>query len=114
MTQGGEVMPDVEQKHVLSSKDLNQIESIPKLIESGVTSLKLEGRMKRPEYVAVVTRAYRNAIDRHYAGNFHVTDAEKAAVLKVFNREFTKAWIDGKDKWNYTTWDTAGNRGTPL
>jgi putative protease len=114
MTQGGEALPDVRQKHVLSSKDLNQIESIPKLIEAGVTSFKIEGRMKRPEYVAVVTRAYRNAIDRYYAGGFHVTDAEREALLRVFNREFTPGYLEGKEKWAFTSWDTSGNRGTPL
>src|SRR5438552_1952532 len=114
MTQNADVMPDVREKHVLLSKDLNQIESIPKLIEAGVTSFKIEGRMKRPEYVAVVTRAYRNAIDRHYAGNFHVTDAEREALLRVFNREFTPGYLEGKEKWAFTSWDTSGNRGTPL
>ncbi|HEX2021104.1 MAG TPA: DUF3656 domain-containing protein, partial [Candidatus Thermoplasmatota archaeon] len=114
MAKDGERMPEVREKHVLSSKDLNQIESIPKLIESGVTSFKIEGRMKRPEYVAVVTRAYRNAIDRHYAGNFHVTDAEAEALLRIFNREFTPGFLEGKEKWAFTNWDTAGNRGTPL
>ncbi|HVL47224.1 MAG TPA: DUF3656 domain-containing protein [Candidatus Thermoplasmatota archaeon] len=104
----------VRAKHVLSSKDMNDLEHVPRMIESGVMSFKIEGRMKRPEYVAIVTRAYRQAIDRHYAGNFHVTESEKSAVLKVFNRDFTKAWVDAKDKWNYTTWDTAGNKGTPL
>lgn len=114
MTANGAVMPEVEQKHVLSSKDLNQIESIPKLIEAGVTSFKIEGRMKRPEYVAVVTRAYRNAIDRYYAGNFHITDAEHSAIMGVFNREFTPGYLEGKEKWEFTSWDTSGNRGTPL
>lgn len=114
MTSNGEVLPDVQQKHVLSSKDLNQIESIPKLIESGVTSFKIEGRMKRPEYVAVVTRAYRHAIDRHYAGDFHITPEEHKAVLAVFNREFTPGYLEGKEKWAFTSWDTDGNRGTPL
>ncbi|HET6403123.1 MAG TPA: DUF3656 domain-containing protein [Candidatus Thermoplasmatota archaeon] len=114
MVQNEEKMPEVEQKHVLSSKDLNQIESIPKLIESGVTSFKIEGRMKRPEYVAVVTRAYRNAIDRYYAGDFHITDAEHKAVMSVFNREFTPGYLEGKEKWGFTSWDTDGNRGTVL
>src|SRR5438552_12656021 len=114
MTQNAEVLPDVHEKHVLSSKDLNQIESIPKLIEAGVTSFKIEGRMKRPEYVAVVTRAYRNAIDRYYAGHFHITEAEHEALLRVFNREFTPGYLEGKEKWAFTSWDTSGNRGTPL
>lgn len=114
MTAGGEKVADVRQKHVLSSKDLNQIESIPKLIEAGVTSFKIEGRMKRPEYVAVVTRAYRNAIDRHYAGGFHITPEEHKAILAVFNREFTPGYLEGKEKWAFTSWDTDGNRGTPL
>ncbi|HVM46043.1 MAG TPA: DUF3656 domain-containing protein [Candidatus Thermoplasmatota archaeon] len=114
MVQNKEKMAEVEQKHVLSSKDLNQIESIPKLIESGVTSFKIEGRMKRPEYVAVVTRAYRNAIDRYYAGNFHITPEEHKAILSVFNREFTPGYLEGKEKWGFTSWDTDGNRGTPI
>lgn len=114
MKAGDETLPDVREKHVLSSKDLNQIESIPKLIEAGVTSFKIEGRMKRPEYVAVVTRAYRNAIDRYYAGDFHITDAEHHAIAAVFNREFTPGYLEGKEKWAFTSWDTDGNRGTPL
>ena len=114
MVEGNEKMPEVQSKHVLSSKDLNQIESIPKLIESGVTSFKIEGRMKRPEYVAIVTRAYRNAIDRHYAGDFHITSAEHKAMMSVFNREFTPGYLEGKEKWGFTSWDTDGNRGTPL
>ena len=114
MAADGKKLESVRQKHVLSSKDLNQIESIPKLIESGVTSFKIEGRMKRPEYVAVVTRAYRTAIDRHYAGDFHVTPEEHKAVMAVFNREFTPGYLEGKEKWGFTSWDTDGNRGTPL
>jgi len=114
MAKDDEVMPEVEQKHVLSSKDLNQIESIPKLIESGVTSFKIEGRMKRPEYVAVVVRAYRLAIDRYYAGDFHIKPHEHEAIMAVFNREFTPGYLEGKEKWGFTSWDTDGNRGTPL
>lgn len=48
---------------LLSPRDLNTVELLPALIEAGVTSLKIEGRMKRPEYVAVVTKVYRRAID---------------------------------------------------
>lgn len=114
MKEDEEVMENVREKHVLSSKDLNQIESIPQLIQGGVTSFKIEGRMKRPEYVAVVVRAYRNAIDRYYAGNFHITPEEQDALMRIFNREFTPGYLEGKEKWAFTNWDTAGNRGTPL
>ncbi|MHB8587043.1 MAG: DUF3656 domain-containing U32 family peptidase [Thermoplasmatota archaeon] len=111
---GYAAMPNVREKHVLSAKDLHNLEEIPQLIEAGVTSFKIEGRMKRPEYVAVVTRAYRNAIDRYYEGRFHLTAEERDAVAKIFNREFTPGFLEGKEKWDFTNWDTAGNRGTPL
>ncbi len=109
-----EPLPHVRAKHVLSSKDMNDLEAVPEMIEAGVMSFKIEGRMKRPEYVAVVTHAYRQAIDRYYAGRFHVTEEEKRRVLKVFNREFTPGWVHGKDMWGFTSWDTAGNRGSAL
>lgn len=48
----------------MSPKDLCGLEFIPKLIDAGVTSFKIEGRMKKPEYVATVTRIYRKYIDK--------------------------------------------------
>src|SRR4030065_2231928 len=54
---------DVE-GYLLSPKDLNMSEHIPALIEAGIDSFKIEGRMKRPEYVAGVVRVYRRLIDR--------------------------------------------------
>ncbi|MGQ0537258.1 MAG: DUF3656 domain-containing U32 family peptidase [Methanobacteriota archaeon] len=104
-------MGNVIEKHVISARDLNNLERVPELIESGITSFKIEGRMKRPEYVAIVTRAYRNAIDRYYAGKFYVTEDEKEAVRKIFNREFTPGYLDGKEKWAFTFWDDPGNKG---
>ena len=53
-------------EHLLSPKDLNTIDFLPDIIGAGVSSLKIEGRMKRPEYVATVTRMYRNALDRFF------------------------------------------------
>ncbi len=104
----------VHAKHVLSSKDLNQLEAIPQLIQAGVSSFKIEGRMKRPEYVAVVVDAYRKGIDRHYAGKFYISDAEKSRVRRIFNREFTPGYLEGKEKWGFTNWEQSGNRGTAL
>ncbi|CAG9462136.1 unnamed protein product [Pedinophyceae sp. YPF-701] len=54
-------------KYLLSPQDLMALDLIPELIEAGVTSLKIEGRLKGPEYVAVVTRAYRDAVDAAWA-----------------------------------------------
>ncbi|HLE95827.1 MAG TPA: DUF3656 domain-containing protein [Candidatus Thermoplasmatota archaeon] len=102
-------------KHVLSSKDLQTLDAIPEMIEAGVSSFKIEGRMKRPEYVATAVGVYRKAIDRYYAGDFHVTPEERERLLRVFNREFTQGFHkDGAGRWAFTNWENAGNRGGVL
>lgn len=53
------------EKHVLSPKDISTIDMIPDLIEAGIDSLKIEGRMKRPEYAAGVTHMYRKHLDKY-------------------------------------------------
>jgi putative protease len=60
----GEVVNLGERKYLLSPQDLAGLEVLPDLVKSGVTSLKIEGRLKAPEYVANVTRVYREALDR--------------------------------------------------
>jgi putative protease len=52
-----------KKQHYLSTKDIRMIEYISEIVNSGVSSIKIEGRMKRPEYVAVVTKHYREAVD---------------------------------------------------
>lgn len=82
-------------KYLLSPRDLKTVELLPELMEAGVASLKLEGRMKRPEYVAVVTSAYRGAINRALAGKADVA-AEREAdrrLAQIFNRDFTTAYL---------------------
>ncbi len=76
--------------HLLSMKDLNLSEDIGKLVLAGVDALKIEGRMKTPEYVAVVTGIYRKIIDDDYR---QPTQEEKKNLEKIFNREFTKGGI---------------------
>lgn len=81
---------------LLSPKDMNTIELLPELIEAGVSSLKIEGRMKRPEYVSVVVNAYRKAIDAHAAKRLWKDAAEnKRALAQIFNRDFTTAYLKG-------------------
>ena len=89
-------------KYLLSPKDLKTIDLLPELIGAGVASLKLEGRMKRPEYVAVATAAYRGAIDRALSGQADEAAAreENRRLAQIFNRDFTTAYLlrnPGKD-----------------
>src|SRR5690606_27595979 len=55
-----------DRRYLLSPQDLSGLEVVPDLIRAGLTSLKIEGRLKAPEYVASVTRVYRNAVDRAF------------------------------------------------
>lgn len=85
---------ETEDEYLLSPKDLNTIEYIPDLIEAGIASLKIEGRMKRPEYVGLLARLYREAIDAYYAGKkFKVTPEMIEDMKLMFNRGFTKGHI---------------------
>lgn len=79
--------------YLLSPRDFKTIELIPQLIEAGVHSLKIEGRMKRPEYVAVVVDAYRKAIDSYYAGKFSIAKSVDKDLAQIFNRDFTTAYL---------------------
>ena len=57
-------------RYVMSMKDMCTIEILPQLIEAGIDSFKIEGRMKKPEYVAIVTKSYRTAVDMYYSGTW--------------------------------------------
>lgn len=81
-------------QYLLSPKDMNTLAILPKLIEAGVVSYKIEGRMKRPEYVAVVVDAYRRAIDSYLAGDYQVPAEDLANIEQIFNRDFTTAYME--------------------
>lgn len=91
---GQNVLKDAGQ-YLLSPRDMNTIELIPDLIEAGVASLKLEGRMKKPEYVAVVVNSYRQKIDAFYQKTDLVEDVQKN-LSQIFNRDFTTAYLEKK------------------
>lgn len=85
---------DLKDEYLLSTKELNTINNIDKLIESNITSLKIEGRMKSPEYVGFVTKIYREAIDSYYQGKKYVIDEEKLNKMKLlYNREYTNGYL---------------------
>ena len=80
--------------YLLSTRDLCTIENIGELIEVGVDSLKIEGRMKRPEYVYLVTKLYRKAVDSYIeTGKVNVTEEEINDLKKIFNRNYTKGFL---------------------
>jgi len=81
-------------EYLLSTKDLFTINNIGELIDIGVNSFKIEGRMKRPEYVYLVTSLYRKAIDSYIKNKkIDITDKDIKELKKLFNRNFTKGFL---------------------
>lgn len=98
--------------YLLSPKDICTIENIEDLIESGTSSLKIEGRMKRPEYVAAVVESYNNAISEVYKKKTPKVEDSKKVLMKLFNREgFSQAYLYknvGRDMMAYKTPKNSG------
>ena len=79
--------------YLLSPKDLCTIENIGELIDANVKSFKIEGRMKRPEYVAVIVKAYRKAIDSHLQKRQIDLSSDIVSMKKMFNRDFSRGYL---------------------
>ncbi|MBL8850833.1 MAG: U32 family peptidase, partial [Planctomycetaceae bacterium] len=87
-----------QQRYLLSPQDLAAYALVPDLLRAGVCSLKIEGRLKTPEYVANITRHYRQAIDAAVAGRpveFTPRDVEEMELS--FSRGFSVGWLQGCD-----------------
>lgn len=101
-TRPGEYMPVFENDrgtYIFNSKDLCMIEHIPDIIDAGIDSLKIEGRMKTALYVAVVARTYREAIDDYYKDpELYASKIEhyKEEIAKCTYRKFTTGFFYGK------------------
>ncbi len=98
--EGNDVLSQADAgEYLLSPRDFNTIEVLPELIQAGITSFKIEGRMKRPEYVAVVVDTYRRAIDSCLGNhnNYYISDQDKKDLAQIFNRDFTTAHLYGKN-----------------
>ena len=85
-------------QYLLSPQDLAGYASIPELVDAGVSSLKIEGRLKTPEYVANVTRHYRAALDEALErGTVTVNESAKREMELSFSRGFSPGWLEGND-----------------
>jgi len=101
--------------YLLSPRDLNTSSSLAALIEAGIESFKIEGRMKRPEYVAGVVRIYRRLIDRYLenpAGYF-VSEEEQETLTQLFNRDFTQGYFFENPRAELMSREKPHNRGIP-
>ncbi len=88
------IMGDVT--YLLSPKDLAAIDIMPQLIEAGVTSFKIEGRLKSPTYVANVVSKYRKAIDRYFDGDATpISNEDIRELQQSFSRGFTHGFLEG-------------------
>ncbi|RNM41819.1 peptidase U32 family protein, partial [Eggerthella sinensis] len=109
-------------EHLLSPQDLCAIDLLPQLVEAGVTSFKIEGRMKSPEYVFAVTSTYRAVLDRiikeraaseqpEGASSVQATDEEHQTLAEAFSRGFTTAYLQGKRGNDIMSYGRPNNRG---
>ena len=101
--------------YLISAKDLGAYDHLPGIAEAGVGCLKIEGRKKRPEYVATVTRAYRDFLDGVARGERAPIAAEDVQPLvQIFSRGFTGGMYGGRAGRDYITRTQPDNRGEEL
>lgn len=99
--------------YLLSPKDLCTLPNVDKLIKAGITSFKIEGRMKRPEYVATIVRQYRQAIDAYFNHQPQLNLTTSLTKMKqMFNRGFTGGFLLNDS--SFLASDYPGNRGINL
>lgn len=106
-----------EQRYLLSPQDLAAVELIDDLVQKGVKTFKIEGRLKSPEYVALVTRVYRKALDAALAGKSSrdvVTQQDRYALEMAFSRGLSTGWLEGTDHPKLTHGRFAKKRGVFL
>jgi len=109
------VEPASTGEYLLSPRDLNMSRHLPDLVKAGISALKIEGRMKRPEYVATVVRIYRELLDRIDSGEgFFISDEESRQLAQIFNRDFTTGYFYGMPGKDLMSWKRPNNRGVRI
>jgi U32 family peptidase len=104
-----------DQKYLLSPQDLAAYALAPELIAAGVAAFKIEGRLKTPEYVANITRHYREAIDTAVAGRPVVFTPRQVEEMELsFSRGFSPGWLHGCDHKMLVPATSSAKRGVRL
>ena len=110
-----------QEKHLLSLKDLNQIDELEQLLDAGASSFKIEGRLKDVSYVKNVTAAYRKALDRIFARRTEYASASSGTTRfdftpqldKSFSRGFTSYYLHGRGA-DVASFDTPKSLGEEM
>jgi U32 family peptidase len=108
----GEQEPLGDARYLLSPGDLYTLREIPEIVAAGVSALKIEGRYKDAEYVALTTQAYRKAVDDAWAGVAHpVSPAEELQLEQVYSRGLGPYFVTGTNHQTVVTGRAPRHRG---
>src|SRR5213592_2983511 len=106
---------ELDRGYLISARDLGAWEHLAEIADAGIHTLKVEGRKKKPEYVATVTHGYRDFLDRLAAGDWQPpTPAEVQPLVQIFSRGFTGGMYGGRAGRDYVTRTQPDNRGAVL
>jgi len=117
MIVNGEKKSLIQKQYLLSPQDLCGVAEIPQLMDLGINSFKIEGRLKSPEYVAAATQEYRQAIDQHLrAHNLSEkeVDLSKKRMATTYSRGFFTGWLHGVDHQQLVNGSSKSHRGYPI
>ena len=93
---------------IMASRDTCTIEHIPELVEAGINSFKIEGRMKSAYYTAVVTNAYKMALDSYFSGNYEYNELWYRELLSVSHRNYATGYYFSDPRTNANTAEDNG------
>lgn len=106
---------ELDRGYLISAKDLGAYDHLKDIAEAGIGCLKIEGRKKKPEYVATVTKGYREFLDRVERGTFAAPSFEEVQPLvQIFSRGFTGGMYGGRAGRDYITRTQPDNHGYEL
>ena len=106
---------ELDRGYLISAKDLGAYDHLAEIADAGIVCLKVEGRKKRPEYVATVTKSYREFLDRVEKGDTTPpSEADVQPLVQIYSRGFTGGMYGGREGRGYVTRTQPDNRGTTL